>query len=180
MSAEDEKDRRIAELTARVAELESRLYAPALSDVSQESEELFRALAEGMPQLIFATDETGGRTYFNGRWKVYTGFDPDEKGSYRQLVHPDDLESADQFWAASRRSGRPLEYEYRLRDKNGSYRWFLVRGWPVRNAAGTVVRWIGTATRTMTAPRSLTRTTLTDAPLSAAATSGNSLPLSRP
>jgi C4-dicarboxylate-specific signal transduction histidine kinase len=36
--------------------------------------------------------------------------------------------------------------EYRLRGSDGSNRWFLVRGNPVRDQAGKIVRRIGTCT----------------------------------
>ncbi|MEZ4404934.1 MAG: PAS domain-containing protein [Polyangiales bacterium] len=47
--------------------------------------------------------------------------------------------------APSRRE--PYEVEYRFkRASDGSYRWFLARGTPVRDADGRVSRWVGTCT----------------------------------
>src|SRR5262249_17991498 len=35
----------------------------------------------------------------------------------------------------------PLEYEHRLRGGDGIYRWFYLRGMPVRDSDGTILRW---------------------------------------
>jgi signal transduction histidine kinase/ActR/RegA family two-component response regulator len=43
-------------------------------------------------------------------------------------------------------TGQPFETEYRLRRKDGQYRWYLARGSPIRNALGQIVKWIGTST----------------------------------
>jgi PAS domain S-box-containing protein len=134
MGSSDDKERRIRELEARVAELET------------QSAEHFRQLLEGLPQLIWATDEDGGPTYFNARWRNYSGALPDENQSYRHLVHPDDWPVTSELWTQARRTGQPLELEYRLLGKDGSYRWFLVRGWPIHDAQRKIVSWIGTAT----------------------------------
>ena len=42
--------------------------------------------------------------------------------------------------------GSPYEMEVRLRDKDGQYRWFLIRGNPLRDEQGRILRWYGTRT----------------------------------
>jgi diguanylate cyclase (GGDEF)-like protein/PAS domain S-box-containing protein len=59
-------------------------------------------------------------------------------------VHPDDVAVCKSKWEHSLCLGESLEIEYRLRAVDGSYRWFLVKGNPVRDQQGTVVRWVGT------------------------------------
>ena len=41
----------------------------------EESEELFRILAETLPQLVWVTDANGNQLYASGRWKQYTGIE---------------------------------------------------------------------------------------------------------
>ena len=43
-------------------------------------------------------------------------------------------------------TGTPYEQEERHRGADGTYRWFLARGLPLRNAEGRIVRWYGTNT----------------------------------
>jgi PAS domain S-box-containing protein len=114
----------------------------------QEREMQFRELAESLPQLVWASDPHGDRVYTNRRYTDYTGI-PDAKllGSmWRELVHPDDLEHTDRLWAHCTATGEPYLNEYRIRRHDGVYRSFLVRGVPVRNAAGEIERWLGSAT----------------------------------
>ncbi|HEY2592231.1 MAG TPA: PAS domain-containing protein, partial [Steroidobacteraceae bacterium] len=62
------------------------------------------------------------------------------------LLHPDDLERTRASWMHSIETGESHEVEYRIRcAHDGRYRWFLVRGEPMRDRSGAVVRWCGTA-----------------------------------
>ena len=42
--------------------------------------------------------------------------------------------------------GEPFDIEYRLRRADGSYRWMLGRGLPLRDSTGRIVKWFGTCT----------------------------------
>ncbi len=60
------------------------------------------------------------------------------------LLHPDDLEPAlHAVQAALSGETKGFEAEFRVRHKDGTYRWMLSRGAVVRNAAGLPVRFIG-------------------------------------
>ena len=107
-------------------------------------------IAEAMPQLVWTAKADGTIEYLNQRWIEYTGVDLDEftrRGDDIGAVHPDDLAETWRLWRAAVKSGRPYEHEYRLRRaSDGSFRWFLARGVPIRSDDGKIVRWIGTAT----------------------------------
>jgi PAS domain S-box-containing protein len=49
-------------------------------------------------------------------------------------------------WESAVRSGEIYECEHRLKLADGSFRWHLSRGVPLKNEAGEVVKWFGTAT----------------------------------
>ena len=57
-------------------------------------------------------------------------------------LHPDDLSGTIKQWLACLKSGKPLDVEYRLRLKDGDYRWIRARAFPRRNDAGDIVQWI--------------------------------------
>jgi PAS domain S-box-containing protein len=57
------------------------------------------------------------------------------------IVHPEDLHHAVKLFARSVELGTPYETEERLRRSDGVYRWFQVRGFPLRDSTGQVVRW---------------------------------------
>lgn len=133
-------------------------YAGTLTDIdelmrlSQELEqnrEQFRVLAEAMPQLVWSAGADGTIDYFNERWIVYTGLTAGSmrEGGPKGVVHPDELQLTWERWSHALEFGEPYEIEYRLRNcADGNYRWFIARAVPIRDDAGKVVRWIGTAT----------------------------------
>jgi signal transduction histidine kinase len=59
-------------------------------------------------------------------------------------VHPDDKEESTAQWMRCVQSGENYESEYRLRGKDGQYRWFRARALPLRDHAGNILRWYGT------------------------------------
>jgi PAS domain S-box-containing protein len=114
----------------------------------RESEARFRQLADAMPQIVWTAGPAGVIDYSNRRWHEFTG-SPVGVGNegWRAVVHADDMPHASRRWSESLRSGTPFEMEIRLLDRRaGGYRWHLMRTVPVRDEAGTVVRWYGTAT----------------------------------
>ncbi|WP_377831222.1 PAS domain-containing protein (plasmid) [Bradyrhizobium lupini] len=56
-------------------------------------------------------------------------------------VHPEDLQSTISTWRRGVESGQPYEMESRHRRSDGVYRWFHVRGFPLRDTDGRIVRW---------------------------------------
>ena len=65
---------------------------------------------------------------------------------WRKYLHPDDLLRVTGRWTRALKERVPYESEYRLRGKDGTYRWFLSRGIPIRNKENQVIKWMGTAT----------------------------------
>ena len=62
------------------------------------------------------------------------------------FVHPEDVDGIVAQWRACLVSGENFEYETRIRRANGEYRWHLVRGVPLRDEAGNIVKWYGVVT----------------------------------
>ena len=142
----DEADLRLAEVLAARAAIaldNARLYREA-----RESEGRFRQLADAMPQIVWTARPDGHLDYYNRRWYEFSGLPEGEQGdqSWTPILHPDDVRPCLELWRASVESGRPYEIEYRFRDRAGDYRWQLGRALPIRDEAGRVVKWFGTAT----------------------------------
>lgn len=114
----------------------------------REGDILFRAIADAMPQIIWSTLPDGNHDYYNRGWYEFTGVpegSTDGEG-WNGMFHPDDQERAWARWRHSLDTGEPYEIEYRLRHHSGEYRWTLGRANPLRDADGTIFRWIGTCT----------------------------------
>jgi len=114
----------------------------------RESEERLRQLADAMPQIVYTCGPDGLIDYANQQWSQYVGVPVEQSvgRKWMEAVHPDDLESIEQRVRESVETGQPFETEFRLRRKDGQYRWYLSRAIPIRNAQGRIVKWIGTST----------------------------------
>ena len=115
----------------------------------RESEAGLRTLADAMPQIVWGNRPDGRLDYLNARWAEYTGI-PSERAlggeAWQAVVHPDDLPACLDSLARSLSSGERFELEFRLRRADGAYRWHLGRAEPVRDASGSIVRWLGACT----------------------------------
>ena len=106
------------------------------------------AIVDSVDQIIWTAQPDGYHDYFNERWYEYTGVpagSTDGEG-WLGLFHPDDHARTMARWAHSLETGETYEIEYRLRRRDGAYRWVLGRAHPVRNEAGEIIRWMGTCT----------------------------------
>jgi PAS domain S-box-containing protein len=114
----------------------------------RESEERFRAIANSIDQLIWATQPDGYHDYYNQRWYEYTGVPEGSTDgeAWNGMFHPDDQERAWGVWRRCLATGEPYHIEYRLRHRSGEYRWVLGRAQAVRDEEGRIKRWFGTCT----------------------------------
>lgn len=108
----------------------------------------FRTLAESIPALVFVSDSNGANIYTNIQFQRFTGMKPDEVlgDGWLQAIHEDDRARASETWLESWSQGSAYDTRYRFRRFDGEFRWHLVRGAPVRDANGDIVRWIGSCT----------------------------------
>jgi diguanylate cyclase (GGDEF)-like protein/PAS domain S-box-containing protein len=114
----------------------------------QASEATFRTLAEAMPQMVWTSRADGWLTYFNQQWMDYSGLSFEETSGYgwSQAFHPEDKQGAWEEWQNAVSTVETYSTECRFKRKDGEYRWWLVRGVPVKNESGIVDKWFGTCT----------------------------------
>ncbi|MCC3435473.1 MAG: PAS domain S-box protein [Oscillatoriales cyanobacterium] len=116
---------------------------------AEASEQLYRILAETIPQIVWTAWPDGWIDYYNQRWFEYTGLtlEKTQGWGWQPVVHPDDLKNSLERWNESVQMGETYEVEYRLkRASDGVYRWHLGRAMPVRDADGNILKWFGTST----------------------------------
>jgi PAS domain S-box-containing protein len=112
------------------------------------SEARLQAVADSVDQMIWSTRPDGYHDYYNRRWYEYTGV-PDgstDGEGWAGLFHPEDQPRAWALWRHCLETGEPYHIEYRLRRRDGGYRWVLGRAQPLRNSSGRIIRWYGTCT----------------------------------
>jgi PAS domain S-box-containing protein len=138
-----ELEQRVMERTeelARKAELLMRLNAE-LTGKNQELDAIFSTA----PDIIFSRRADGSRDYLSDRFYDFTGAAPGSATGLGWLdyVHPEDKEQAMTDWMRCVESGANYEAEYRLRSRDGTYRWFRARAVPIRED-GQIAKWYGT------------------------------------
>ncbi|QWW70515.1 PAS domain-containing sensor histidine kinase [Rhizobium sp. WYJ-E13] len=62
------------------------------------------------------------------------------------ITHPDDLQICIDSFMGAIATGEPYDYETRFLRHDGTWRWFQLRGLPLRNTDGEIVRWYGLLT----------------------------------
>jgi PAS domain S-box-containing protein len=114
----------------------------------RESETAFVTLANCVPQMVWMCTPDGLNVYFNQRWVEYTGLTLEESygRGWNTPFHPDDKQAAWDAWNQATATGGTYRVESRLRAADGSYRWFLIRGVPLCDASGNIVKWFGSCT----------------------------------
>lgn len=129
-------ERESRELAARRAELEAR----------------WRVVLEATNQGVWDWNTVSNQVYHSKVWKTMLGFEEDEVGEdfdeWSSRIHPDDMPQAQAALEGHLR-GDLDAYEaiYRLRAKDGSYRWMLDRGRVVeRGPDGQPLRVVGCCT----------------------------------
>jgi PAS domain S-box-containing protein len=114
-----------------------------------ETEERFRQLATGIPQLVFRSRSDGAYTWVSPQWVQFTSLD--QKASlefgWLQVVHPEDRDATRAAWRRAEAAG-VYQAENRIRrDADGRYRWHQTQARPIRGIdGGPAEEWVGTMT----------------------------------
>lgn len=115
------------------------------------SEERYALAAAGANDGLWDWNLVTNEIYYSPRWKMMLGFSSGEISSdpeeWFKRVHPDDVDRLkEEINLHLKGVVSHFEHEFRIRHKDGSYRWMLGRGVAVRNANGTVTRIVGSQT----------------------------------
>ena len=113
----------------------------------RRSEHRLRLVIDTAPWLLHSSRPDGYVDFFNKRWLEYLGASFEEIGGWRwtNVIHPADVEDVVDGWRSSLATGRPFEAEARLRRADEEYRLMLLRMVPLRDEAGSIVKWYGSA-----------------------------------
>lgn len=113
----------------------------------QESEERYRSLVIATSQIVWTTDAQG-QVEDMPTWQAYTGqSQSDVRGwGWLEALHPEDRQRTALIWNHAVQTKSLYETEYRIRAKDGSYRYFSARGVPVIASDGSIREWVGTCT----------------------------------
>ncbi|MCS7025080.1 MAG: PAS domain S-box protein [Bryobacteraceae bacterium] len=110
-----------------------------------ESEARFRALADGVPIMVWMAGPNGEWTDCNRSWLEFTGapLQPGERLGWTRRIHPEDELRCRICYQSAITHRQPLQLEFRLLRHDGLYRWVLDRCAPRWSASGEFLGFVG-------------------------------------
>jgi PAS domain S-box-containing protein len=113
----------------------------------RESESRFRVVADAAPVLIWMSGVDRLCTFFNKPWLDFTGRTLQQElgNGWAEDVHPDDLERCLKVYTEAFDARKPFVMQYRLRRKDGTYRWVSDHGLARYDAEEKFSGYIGSA-----------------------------------
>jgi PAS domain S-box-containing protein len=112
----------------------------------RSSERNLAAIINTMPTAAWTTRPDGYCDFLNQVWLDYAGMTAEQAQGWgwAKMIHADDHKRLVEEWQSCLASGTPVDTEARIRRFDGSYRWFLIRGNPLRDESGKILKWYGT------------------------------------
>jgi PAS domain S-box-containing protein len=109
----------------------------------QERERESRLIVETLPGFVAVLSPAGEVEFVNEGLTEYLGqgLEAMKQWGTNGTVHADDLPHVVELFTRGITSGEPYDFDARIRRHDGIYRWFQVRGLPLRDMGGQIVRW---------------------------------------
>lgn len=146
------KDGRVfpVEISIRLLEFEGLEYSIAYArDITErkQAEQRFRLAAQVASDLIYEWDVHDDTLQWFGPLDEALGYGageiPRTIDGWVHLMHPDDVARLTDSVERHRTSTEPINQEYRMRHRDGSWRYWIERGTPILDKQGRPIRWIG-------------------------------------
>jgi len=141
-------DARVAQRTTDVATANELLKSEIAErrrteEALRESERESRLIVDSIPGMIALLSATGDLEVGNRQLLEYFGQTMEQlrRWGTNDTVHPDDLPHVLDVFTRAIASGSSFEIVQRFKRADSVYRWFFNRGFPLRDANGTVARW---------------------------------------
>lgn len=115
----------------------------------KQSEERFRLAAKSSNDLIYEWNLARSVQWFGKIDEMlgyHSGEFPRTLDAWVDSIHPDDRKRVTSAIQAHLKRRVPYSVEYRIRGKDGAYRWWSARGVVTRTLDGKPVKWVGTIT----------------------------------
>lgn len=108
----------------------------------------YREVVHTLRMFAWTCDPSGACDYLSPQWIDYTGIPVEQQlgSGWLAQLHPDDRAPTAAAWRRAVESNGELDVEFRIRRRDGVYRWFKTRAAPVLDARGAVRRWVGSNT----------------------------------
>src|SRR5262249_54060398 len=138
-NSERDADGRLVRMAGSFQDIQRQRVA---EDALKHAHSRFDRAVRGTQDGLWEADTVGNRMWISPRMHSLLGYKEGELGDHltviRERIHPDDLTGADESLLNAMQKGLSVDRELRLQKKDGTYRWFRVRGTPVLTRTGDV------------------------------------------
>lgn len=143
-------------LRERVVQLENELVLQKLNG-RRSGEDRFRFLMDSAPVMVRMTSGDGLCQYINRAWLEFRGRTVEQElgNGWAEGLHPDDHDLCMETYLKSFSARQPYRLEYRLRRRDGEYRWVEDTGVPRFEEDGTFAGFIGSTMDVSTRKRGI-------------------------
>ena len=113
----------------------------------RESENRFRAMADGTPVIIWVHNAAGELEFINRAYTEFLGvsFEQVQSNGWQPLVHPDDITSYVDAFVRCSQERRPYHAQARVRRHDGQWRWIDSIGQPRFSPSGEFLGMAGSS-----------------------------------
>jgi len=136
-------------LARELAGLRTQQRRNETEEALKQRESGLRQLIDAIPQHILIQSADGFPLFRNQANDDFHGLTLEEIQSPQtalKVVHPDDVERMLLEWTRGHSGKVPFETQFRIRRRDGQFRWFLFRYNPLADQHGNIVRWYSSAT----------------------------------
>lgn len=111
----------------------------------RESETRFRNMANNAPVMVWITEADGRCTFLSESWYEFTGQTPETGMGYGWVdaTHPEDHDMVEADFISANERRAEFKVEYRLRRRDGEYRWAIDAATPRFDSNGEFLGYIG-------------------------------------
>lgn len=109
----------------------------------RNSERNLRTIIETIPAFVRTANPDGSIDFVSQSWLDYVGLSREDWVGWGWVnqIHPEDRDRVVEGRGQMLATGGPREREFRIRQANGEYRWYLSRHEPLRDEKGDIIKW---------------------------------------
>lgn len=140
--AHKKEDGTVDHLSSIMRDISERM---ALENRLTQSRDMYLKLFQDFPILVWRAGVDGKLDYFNKAWLEFTGrtLEQEQGDGWGASLHPEDIESCMRLYLDSFAARRAFTIEFRLRRRDGEYRWMMGHGAPFTDLDGHFAGYVG-------------------------------------
>jgi PAS domain S-box-containing protein len=120
--------------------------AKKAEEKARNDERELRVTIDTLPAFVLRAQPSGAVDFVSQSILEYSGLSKDHwlGSGWMRSIHAEDFKAARTVWCEALNNGTRFDLEMRIQSAAGRFRWFQCRGQPLRNEAGSILKWYAT------------------------------------